>query len=45
MPDLGYEDTAVENVKIAVTTFAFKNADIINLLKQRGEIIKHENWH
>ena len=27
-----------------MTTFAFKNAEIINLLKERGEIIKGENW-
>ena len=33
MPDLGYEDEPVEQVKIAVTTLAFKNADIINLLR------------
>jgi len=44
LPDLGYEDEPVEHVKIAVTTFAFKNSEIINLLKQRGEVIKTEQW-
>ena len=45
MPDLGYENEPVEHIKIAVTTFAFKNAELINLLKERGEIIKQEKWH
>ena len=40
LPDLGFEDEPVEEIKIAMTTFAFKNADIINLLAERGEIIK-----
>ena len=44
MPDLGYEDEPVKDVKIAVTTLAFKNADIINLLKKRGSAIKAEKW-
>lgn len=35
LPDLGYEDEP-QDIKIAVTTFAFKNHEIINLLKQRG---------
>ena len=34
----------MEHVKIAITTFAFKNPDIINLLKERGDIIKNERW-
>ena len=42
LPDLGFEDEPVDEVKIAVTTFAFKNAEIINLLKERGSIIKSE---
>ena len=42
LPDLGYEDEPVEHVKIAVTAFAFKNAEIIHLLKERGEVIKNE---
>lgn len=44
MPDLGYEDEPVEKVKIAVTTLAFKNADMINLLKKRGDCIKNMKW-
>ena len=44
LPDLGYEDEPVEHVKIAVTAFAFKNAEIIHLLKERGEVIKNEQW-
>jgi len=31
--DLGYEDEPVEEVKIAVTTFAFNNSEMIDLLK------------
>lgn len=44
LPDLGYEDEPVEKVKVAVTTLAFKNADVINMLRQRGYAIKTENW-
>ena len=44
LPDLGFEDEPVEHVKVALTTFAFKNAEIIHLLQERGEIIKNEEW-
>ena len=44
LPDLGFEDQPVDQIKIAITTFAFKNADIINLLTERGNIIKNEKW-
>ena len=43
LPDLGYDD-GEPSVKIAKTTLAFNNAEIINLLKQRGAAIKAENW-
>ena len=42
MPNLGYDE--VESVEIAVTTFAFRNAEIINLLKERGTAIRCEKW-
>ena len=41
---MGYEDEKVENVKVAVTTLAFRNAEIINLLRERGTAIKREQW-
>ena len=41
---MGFEDEPVEFIKIALTTFAFKNAEIIKLLKERGNIIKTEEW-
>ena len=41
---MGFEDEPVEHIKVAITTFAFKNELIINLLKERGEIIKNEDW-
>ena len=44
LPDLGFEDEPVEHIKVAITTFAFKNAEIIELLKERGELIKNEEW-
>lgn len=44
MPDLGFEDEPVEHVKVALTTFAFKNEKIIELLCERGEVIKTEDW-
>jgi hypothetical protein len=40
LPDLGYEENPVEEVKIACTTFAFNNAQLINLLKLRGAAIQ-----
>ena len=33
LPDLGFEDEPVEQVKIAVTTFAYNNGGIIDLLR------------
>lgn len=44
LPDLGYEDEPVEQVKIALTTFAFNNEEVIHLLRERGQIIKKEDW-
>ena len=44
LPDLGYEDEPVDHVKIAVTSFAYNNAEIIHLLRERGDTIKSENW-
>lgn len=42
-PSLGYEDTD-DCVEVAVTTMAFKNEKIINLLRKRGDCIKTEQW-
>jgi len=42
LPNLGYDDEP--SVQIACTTLAFNNAEIINLLRQRGMAIKQENW-
>jgi len=36
MPDLGFEDEPQEEVKIALATFAFDNAELILLLRERG---------
>ena len=44
LPDLGYEDPAPERIKIAMMTFAFDNADLINLLRERGNYIKYEKY-
>ena len=44
MPDLGYEEKPVDHIKIAVTSFAYNNPEIIHLLKERGDIIKSEKW-
>jgi len=43
MNDLGFEE---ENkpIKVAVTTFAFDNSEVIALLTQRGTLIKQEKW-
>lgn len=44
MPDLGYEEEPIDYVKVALTTFAFRNAEVIHLLTERGQIIKEERW-
>lgn len=43
LPDLGFDD-GEPSVKIAITTLAFRNGDMISLLKQRGLCIKTEKW-
>ena len=32
------------DVKIALTTMAYRNAEIIKLLRERGKYIKFEQW-
>lgn len=44
MPDLGFEDEPVTEIKVAVTQFAFDNAELIELLKQRGAAITADNF-
>ena len=44
MPDLGYEVVPEARTKVAVTTLAFKNQDIIKLLRERGLAIRKEKW-
>ena len=44
MPDLGFEEEPVEEIKVAVTTFAYNNGDVIHLLRKRGNCIKNEDW-
>jgi hypothetical protein len=44
LPDLGYEDPAPEKIEIAMITFAFDNAELINLLRIRGKWIKFEKY-
>lgn len=44
MPDLGYEDPAPDQIKIAMISFAFDNAALINLLRVRGAHIKYERY-
>jgi hypothetical protein len=45
LPDLGYEDEAPDRIRIAMITFAFDNARLINLLRIRGTAIKFENYN
>jgi len=40
MPDLNFEDQAPESIKVVSVNFAYENADLIKLLKKRGEAIK-----
>lgn len=43
LPNLNFEEEDGD-IKVAVTTLAFANADIIDLLTQRGTAIKSEKW-
>jgi hypothetical protein len=43
-PDLGYEEQPPDRVEIAMITFAFDNAEFINLLRERGLYIKTEKY-
>jgi len=45
LPDLGYEEEAPDRIRIAMITFAFDNARLINLLRVRGTAIKFENYN
>jgi len=44
MPDLGYEDSAPERINIAMISFAYDNAELINLLRKRGQFIKLQKF-
>jgi hypothetical protein len=44
MPDLKYEDPAPERIIISMISFAFDNAELINLLRDRGLHIKFEKY-
>jgi hypothetical protein len=44
MPDLGYEDVPPARIEIAILSFAFNNSELINLLKDRGNYIKYEQY-
>jgi hypothetical protein len=44
MPDLGYEDEPVENIQVATTFLAFHNFELIELLNERGKLVKNEQW-
>lgn len=44
LPDLGYEVVPEDRTKVAVTTLAFKNQEIISLLRERGLAIRKESW-
>ena len=44
LPSLGFDEEGEGSVKIAVTTLAFNNAEIIHMLRLRGAAIKAEDW-
>jgi hypothetical protein len=44
MPDLGYEDDTPETIIISMLTFAFDNAKVIELLQQRGDTLRANNY-
>ena len=44
LPDQGYEDPAPEHITISMITFAYDNAELINLLRQRGSFVKFEKY-
>lgn len=44
LPDLGYEEEYQDEIKVAVTTFAYKNGSMIEVLRERGDCIKSNDW-
>ena len=44
LPDLGYEEQAPDRIRISMISFAFDNAKLINLLRERGNYIKFEKY-
>ena len=46
MPSMGMDgpEGDEEPIRIAILTFAFENAKVINWLKERGLHIKNEDW-
>lgn len=44
MPNLGLDGEENKPIKIAQTTFAFRNAKMINWLKKRGGLLQTEKW-
>lgn len=44
LPDLQYEDNPPDRIRISMMTFAFDNAELINLLKKRGQFVKFEKY-
>jgi len=44
LPDLGYEENPIEHIDVAVTTLAYDNAKLINLLRKRGQFIISESY-
>lgn len=44
LPDQGYEEEPPERIKISMICFAYDNSELINLLKDRGQAVKYENY-
>jgi hypothetical protein len=44
LPDLGYEENPPDRMRVSMITFAFDNAKLINLLRQRGTHLKFERY-
>lgn len=44
LPNQDYDDTAPQEIKVAIIQFAYENAKVIKFLLQRGEAIKAQDW-
>jgi len=44
MPHQGFDEQPTDRIRVVTINFTFDNAELIIMLKERGEFIKAEEW-